>query len=289
MTNPNAARSFLRGEVAALEAFDYLVVGTSGKPLQLVEVTRLENLGLEVRIPGRPVTFPELTEEVRAALSERGFVSEGSDDRTEPWVHPVEDAAAAVELVQRVMSEVYGEKPDFDLDLTHGSHKAEHEAHQKLEVVRERIEKILFDWLGAKPEIDSDGDYQLPVKDVHVMVAPRIAPGGGLIVRVFAVTNVGVTVAPELGLFLARLNFGLVFGRFALDAEHSSVWVDETLLGDHFSDAELRFTVGAVASIADEWDDRLKQMFGGATYQEVLRKSTGHEVPPNKPGNAGYL
>jgi hypothetical protein len=44
------------------------------------------------------------------------------------------------------------------------------------------------------------------------------------------------------------------------------------------SDAELRFTVSAVAAIADEWDDRLKQMFGGATYQEVLQKSTDHQA-----------
>ncbi len=108
-------------------------------------------------------------------------------------------------------------------------------------------------------------------------------------VRVFAVTNVGVTVTPDLGLFLARLNFGLVFGRFALDAEHHAIWVDETLLGEHFSDDEFRFTVRAVASIADDWDDRLKQMFGGATYQDVLTKRSNHLAPPTKPGHGGYL
>jgi hypothetical protein len=234
--------------------------------------------------------LPELSARVRSALRERGFVSEDPEDRTRPWVHPVADVASAVDLAQSVLTEVFEEKSEADLDLAHGSHRAEHEVRQKLDAVRERIEKLLTDWRGQPPEKDVDGDYLVPIDDVHVMVAPRAAHGGGVVVRVFAITNVGVTVAPELGLFLARLNFGQVFGRFALDAEHSSIWVDETLLGNHFSDEEFRFTVGVVASIADNWDDRLKQMFGGATYQDVLQKRTTREAPPAKPGNSGgYL
>jgi hypothetical protein len=142
---------------------------------------------------------------------------------------------------------------------------------------------------GKRPEQDEDGDYMLAVGDVRVFVAPRVAPAGPLVVRVFAITNVAVSVTPELGLFLARLNFGLMFGRFALDAEHQSIWFDETLLGDQFRDEELRFTIQVVADTADHWDDRLKQMFGGATYQEVLSGRAGHATPPTKPGQGGYL
>ena len=39
-----------------------------------------------------------------------------------------------------------------------------------------------------------------------------------------------------------------------------------------------------VASTADEWDDRLKQIFGGATHNEVLLGRTGEGTPPIKPG-----
>ena len=132
-----------------------------------------------------------------------------------------------------------------------------------------------------------DGDYLLPIDDVQVVVAPRSMPSGPVLVRVFAVTNVGVAVAPELGLFLARLNFGLMFGRFALDVEHQSIWFDETLLGDQFTDEELRFAIRIVATTADEWDDRLKQMFGGATKQEVLKQQGREESTPVKPGGQG--
>jgi hypothetical protein len=91
-------------------------------------------------------------------------------------------------------------------------------------------------------------------------------------------------VTPELGLFLAQLNFGLTFGRFALDAEHSAIWFDETLLGEQFPEEDLGLVIRTVVSTADGWDDRLKQMFGGATYQEVLAGHTAQSPPPTKPG-----
>ena len=43
--------------------------------------------------------------------------------------------------------------------------------------------------------------------------------------------------------------------------------------------------IQVVASTADQWDDRLKQMFGGATHQENALRST----PTTKPGAGGYL
>jgi hypothetical protein len=289
VTDPVAARSFLQGEIEALGPFEFIAVGPAGQPLSVIEVTRREDERLEVRVPGRPPMLPELPAKVRSALRERDFVSEDASDRTKPWVLAVDGAEAAVDLAQRLLTEVFEEKPDVALDVAHGSHKAEHEAEQKLAAARERIEKLLTEMSGKRPERDADSDYVLSVDDVHVVVAPRAMPGGPVVVRVFCICNVGVTVSPELGLFLARLNFGLMFGRFALDAEHRAIWFDETLFGEHFRDEELRFAISVVASTADQWDDRLKQMFGGATYQEVLTKKQGETPPPTKPGQGLYL
>lgn len=290
MSDPKAARTFLQAEIEALEALGFVLAGPAGKPLHVIEVTRLEDGGLEVQVPGRPGSVPELPPAIRAGLREAGFASEDPADPTQPWVHRVADSAAAVALVQRVLTSVFGEKPDLALDVIHGSHRAEHEAQRKLAAVRERIEKVAAELGDGPPQQDDDGDYVIALGDVHVTVAPRVTPLGPLVVRIFAITNVGIKVVPELGLFLARLNFGLMFGRFALDAEHHAVWFDETLLGEHFDDDELRFTIRVVAGTADEWDDRLKQMFGGATYQEVLAGRAKEEVPPTKPGlSGGYL
>jgi hypothetical protein len=289
MPDSTTTRAFLVSEVEALEPFAFVMVSPTGSPLHVIEMARLEGGGLEVRIPGRPRIVPELPVPVRSSLRDRGFTSEDPANPTLPWVHPVGDAAAAVELALRLLTEVFEEKPDVALDVAHGSYRAQHEAQQKLVAVRERLVRVLTEIVGRVPEQDEDGDYLLSMGDVRVTVAPRAAPGSPVIVRVFAITNVGVKVAPELGLFLARLNFGLMFGRFTLDVEHSSIWFDETLLGDQLTDEALRFTVRIVGSTADEWDDRLKQMFGGATYQEVLQGDTKHSSLPPKPGSGGYL
>jgi hypothetical protein len=289
MTDPNVARAFLLGEVESLEPFDFVAASPASEPLAVVEVTRGADHALEVRVPGRPPLLPQLPVPVRSALRERGFASEEPSDPTRPWVHAASSSEAAVDLALRVLGEVFGAKPQAGIDIAHGSHRAEHEARQKLAAARERIERVVTEMIGRHPARDADGDYVLPLRDVHVVVAPRALPGGPALVRIFAIAIVGVDVTPELGLFLARLNFGLAFGRFALDAEHRSIWFDETLLGDQFSDEELRFTIQVVASTADQWDDRLKQLFGGVTYQEVLGGRTSHAAPPIKPGQGGYL
>ncbi len=284
MTNPTAARAFLLSEIDALDPFDFVAVVPSGRPLHLVEITRTETGALEVRVPGRPSAVPELEVEARSALRERGFASEDPADPTRPWARSAADREEAVDLLFRLLAEVFGEKTDAALDVGHGSHRLAHEAKQKLATARTRIEVIVAEILGRRAEQDNDGDYVLPIGEVHLMIAPRAAPDGQIVVRVFAITNVGVTVSPELGLFLARMNFGLMFGRFALDVEHRSIWFDETLIGERFREEELRFAVQVVSTTADAWDDRLKQMFGGATYQEVLAGRTIETPPPTKPG-----
>lgn len=286
MTDPAAARSFLEAEIESLEPFDFVAAVPSGRPLHMVEVTRGEGGGLEVRVPGRPRPLPELPEEVVRAIKERGFTRDDHEDATGPWKKDMADAQGAAQFVQEVLVEVFGEKPDAVLDIGHGSHKAEHDARKKLAVARTRIENIVRDLLGRPPDQDSDGDYVLPIGEVHVMVAPRAAMSGQVVIRIFAITNVSVNVAPELGLFLARLNFGLMFGRFALDTENRSIWFDENILGEQFREEELRFAIRVVASTADEWDDRLKQMFGGVTYQEVLAGRSAEPRPPTKPGDS---
>jgi len=286
MTNPAALRTFLEAEVEALEPFDFVAVMPSGRPLHMLEITRLEAADLEVRVPGRPRPLPEIEVETRSQLRERGLASKDASNPALPWAKKAADAGVAVELVQALLVEVFGEKADTNLDVGHGSHRAEHEGKQRLAVARTRIETIVKDILGRPAELDDDGDYVLPIGEVHVMVSPRAAPDGQVMIRIFAITNVAVSVAPELGLFLARLNFGLMFGRFALDAENRSIWFDESILGEEFREEELRFAIRMVASTADQWDDRLKQMFGGATYQEVLAGQAAGARPPTKPGEA---
>lgn len=289
MAAPAATRSFLEHEVDALEPDGFVAIGLPGDPLRVVEVSRGPEDDLTVRIPGRPRPLPELPVSARSSLVELGFTSSDPADQTKPWSRESTGAADAVDHALAVVHEVFGGAADDPIDIAHGSHRAEREARAKLERLRGRVEKVLTDMQGRAPTQDSDGDFEYLVDDVKVILAPRAALDGHVILRVFAVTNIGVNMTPELGLFLARLNFGLMFGRFSLDTDHQAIFIDETLLGDQVSDEEIRFMTRVVARTADEWDDRLKPMFGGVTFHEVERAATREERPGIKPGEGGYL
>ncbi len=284
MGNSEAVRTYLISEVESLEPFDLVLIAPINQPLHVAELTRTEEGALETRIPGRPPILPPLDLTARQALSQLEFKSDDPADASQPWVRAVADAEEAVELLQRIFTEVFEEKPGVKLNIMHGSHRIEHEASQKLAIARERIETVVSDILGRRADQDDDHDYILPIGQVQINVAPRATPNGEIVVRVFAITNVGFEVTPELGLFLARLNFGMMFGRFALDTAHRAIWFDETLLGEEFREEELRFVIRMIATTADDWDDRLKQMFGGVTYQEVQAGLSAEKLPKTKPG-----
>jgi hypothetical protein len=275
---------YVESEFEALEPFDFVAIAPGGRGFHMVEVCRGENHELEVRVPGRPPFIQALSEDERACLLERGFASEDPNNNALAWVREAKDAGEALEVAQEVIHQIFEEKQDIRYDVFHGSHRAEHEAKQKLAEVRVHVENVITDVMKAPPVQDEDGDYLLSLGDVQVVVAPRSMPGGPTLVRVFTVTNVGITATPDLGLMLSRLNFNTAFGRFSIDAERNAVLFDETLLGDPLNQEALRFAIKIVSTTADEWDDRLKQMFGGVTYQEILKQKGRDKEPLGKPG-----
>jgi hypothetical protein len=289
MSDPNTLTPYLESEIEGLEPLDFLALAPETNRLHLLELQRTEEGELQLHVPGRPPFAPELSVETRSALQDLGFASEDASDRGKPWKLTVASTGEAIERVYEVLGRVFDEKPDASLDVVHGSHREEREARRKLEALREKVRGLLREIHDGTCECDSDEDFTVPLGDVQLIVAPRLMPGGVAVLRVFCVTNVGVNVTPELGLFLARLNFTLMFGRFALDAEHNAIWFDESLLGDQLNQDVLSFTMKVVAATADEWDDRIAQMFGGATFQAARRDQTVDPVPNVKPGVGGYL
>ena len=277
---------FLRGQINALTAFDYIAISANQAPLSPLEVTRTETGGFEVRVPPRHPLTP-IPAAKRSRLVELGFHCDDPSSPLSPWIHAVLDADTAIGVLASTLREIVETELDDAVNIIHGSHRAEHESEVRLEELRARIEPMLTDILGHMPEQDAEGDYVMPLLGVNVIVAPRVVPDAISLVRVLAITNLGVSVGPELGLVLARLNFGMTFGRFVLDAEHEAIWFDETLLGESVTDEQMRFTVKIVAETATRWDGLLKQMFGGMTVADIEEGARRHTAP--KPGTGGYL
>jgi hypothetical protein len=281
-----STREYLEARIEALNPFDYVALSADQAPLTPLEIARTESGLFEVRVPPRHPSTP-LPPAKRSRLVEMGYESGDPADPLCPWTCPVTDAHAAIDLVASTLAEIVGTQLGDAVNITHGSHRAEHEAEKRLDELRAEIEPMLEGILGHDVEQDSEGDYVLPMQGVTVIVAPHLIPGATSLVRVLAITNLGVAVGPELGLVLARLNFGMTFGRFVLDAEHEAIWFDGTLLGESISEKQMRSTIRLVAETAAEWDGLLKQMFGGMTTADVEEGVRRHTAP--KPGTGGYL
>ena len=288
-----ARQTFLAGQIATLAPLDFVLVAVPAPPFDAVQVLREEDGSLAVELPPRHESQPYTPEQV-TALARLGLAMPSSvaPEGYRSAIAPASDAAAAA-LVDDVLVQVLGVSSATPVDVRHGSAREHRLAERKIAEMRTNIEPVLASILGKPAERDGDGDYVVDLGHVRVFVAPRALPGRPPpIIRIFTITNAGVEQKPELGLFLAHLNFTLMFGRFSLDAANASIWFDETLLGDHVTPEELRFTVEMVAGTANEWDQKIAEMFGGQTRAAVVAAGDGEAAPvtPNsKPGAGGYL
>lgn len=282
----NPLRAFLIDQVDRLERFDYVSVGSPTMPFLALEVGRTESDELEVRVPPRLPATP-IPPPKRAQLVEAGFQSDDAGNPLRPWIQAVATPVDAVDVAIGTLQDIFDVRLESKLDLLHGSRREEHEAALRLEELRGQVEGLLTEILGHVPERDSDDDFICPSDQLRIIVGPRVVAGGLAIVRVIAITNTGVTVTPDLGLSLARLNFGIVIGRFALDVDNRSIWFDETLLGDEISHERLHVVVDVVARTASQWATRLQQMFGGRTQFDAGGGADYQDSP--KPGAGAYL
>jgi hypothetical protein len=138
-------------------------------------------------------------------------------------------------------------------------------------------------------EVDRDRDFVVRRGSARVFVRP-LEQAGRTFVRISSVSNVGVSVDGGLTRFLATENSTLAFGKFSLNEEASAVHVAHTLLGDFLNRDELAIAVGAVAEIADRYDDEIKQRFGGRLFTEtpeelpeLIREAEGAAEPEARP------
>src|SRR4051794_14197199 len=292
VTDADARSAFLRSQVAALGPLDFVVVGLSTPPFDAVQVVREENASFTIELSARDESVPYAAEQV-TALASLGLVPPAGGKpggwRSADGIGPssVDDAT---EVVDGVLSKVFGLAAAAAVDVRHGSEREARAAVARVAKIRSTIEPVVAALSpDGKPVQDDDGDYVLDIGHVRVFVAPRALPGPPPpIIRVFAITNAEVTLSSELGLFLSRLNFSLMFGRFSIDADNASVWFDETLLGEHVTDEELRFTIEMVAGAANEWDQKIASMFGGKVRSPEGGPEAG-AAAPTKPGQGGYL
>lgn len=280
---PAARRDFIEEQVSALGPLDFVVFAVAREGgIGFVEAQRAED-GQSFHLEAGEEPHPSTG--LAPAFGALGFTP--GDERA---TLEGSDATAVATTIEATLLQAFGVQPGQRLDVHHGSRRAEVEQRRKLEAMRERVGAVLTTLLQPKKfEVDAEGDFTFPFESTRVFVAPRAVPGGPLLVRVLAVTNVEIDATPPLGLFIAETNFGLPFGRFSLDVEHRAVWFEQSIFGEGFADDDLAFLVRVVASTADQFDDRIAATFGGRVFNPPGQPAASQEVPGGKPGTGGYL
>lgn len=127
------------------------------------------------------------------------------------------------------------------------------------------------------------------VKQGSSYVMINVVPWGEerAIVRCVAQLVKGVSMTSNLALHLLRLNSVLRFGAFAYVKDGDLVLFLHSILGGETLDSdELVTTIRDVALIADEWDDKIIERFGGQRMQDLLEERTIMETFADSPGHA---
>ncbi len=284
-TDRTSRRGFVFGQVRGLRPFEFVTfIAPSADGFAYVEVSRDEQGNVSTIEIGE---VPAFGESVRVELAALGFVP-GEKRSVMRWTGSGADQVAS--LVTSVLDGPLGVAADAPLDVHHGSRRAEVELQRKLAHIRDRVRAVVDALVGPDAvKTDTDSDLVFDFETTRVFVGTRVLASTEIIVRVFAIVSVDVDASPALGLFLAEANFALAIGKFSLDPVRRVVWFEEALLGEAFTDAELRRVIELIAVTTNDYDDRIAQMFGGRTATEAACDGNDvHEVR-EKTGRSGYL
>ncbi|MCK5796364.1 MAG: hypothetical protein KAI47_04220 [Deltaproteobacteria bacterium] len=129
-------------------------------------------------------------------------------------------------------------------------------------------------------------DKMYVVKQGSSYVMITIVPWGEdrASIRCVAQLVKGVRMEASLALQLLALNAVLRFGAFAFVKEGNLVLFLHSILGgDTLDPEELLATIRDVALIADDWDDKIIDHFGGQRMQDLLEESALAKILASSP------
>lgn len=145
---------------------------------------------------------------------------------------------------------------------------------------------LIEETLGGNKAYRKVEDKLYVVKQGSSYVMINVVPWGEdrAIVRCVAQLVKGVRMSQSLAIQLLHLNSILRFGAFAFVKEGDLVLFLHSILGGNTLDPEeLLATIRDVALIADDWDDKIIERFGGQRMQDLLEETALAAVLSSEP------
>ena len=146
----------------------------------------------------------------------------------------------------------------------------ENEHHQK---THDQVERYLGELFEA-PYLDKEnGHFYVGYGSTVLEISVEAYGPEETILQVTAYCAQGVRLEEDLLLGLLELNHELPVGAFSLVGQ--DVFYSQSVLGMYLDRNDLLGTIAAVATISDDYDDKIVAKYGGQTALDRIRDTGG--------------
>lgn len=151
--------------------------------------------------------------------------------------------------------------------------KFDHEVH---EAVHQRVEHYLTELFDQPIQEEEDGHFYVRYGSTVLEISIDAHGTDDAVVVVMAYCVQDVSLDDDLLLALLELNHRIPFGAFSLVG--NDVFVRYSLLGHNLDRASLLAAITNIATISDDWDDRIVSSFGGQTALQRIQNTGGRQA-----------
>jgi len=154
--------------------------------------------------------------------------------------------------------------------------------------LRTKIEQYLREMAGGY-QVTQDGSYSLRHGTTRLVIKPAGMEGTErTMVNIFAFVTINVNVTNDLFKYLNDINKEINFGKFFVLDDQKLVICQHSLVGGTLDKDELIVGIAAVALLADKYDEKIVEKFGGQrcidAENEALRRFPGGYTGPTITG-----
>lgn len=146
----------------------------------------------------------------------------------------------------------------------------EHDTH---EATYRQVEDWLPDFFDDPYHDEENGHFYVTYGSTVLEISVEAYGPKESVVKIMSYCAQGVDLSEDLMTTLLELNQVQAFGSFSL--VENDVFLSHAIFGRDLQPRGLLSAIAAVAEVADEFDDRLVERFGGQTALERIRDTGG--------------
>lgn len=146
----------------------------------------------------------------------------------------------------------------------------EHEIH---ETTFRQVEDCLPDFFDDPYHDEENGHFYVRYGSTVLEIAVEAYGPKEAVVTIMSYCVQDVDLSEELMVTLLELNHAIPFGSFSM--VDRNVFFSHSLFGRDLQPRGLLGAIAAVADLADDYDDRIVEQFGGQTALERIRDTGG--------------